>query len=58
MSKTEKEKLRDKVNEDIEKFLKKGGKVKQIPTGVSGMDTSGRAIKHILIEKKDAIKRD
>lgn len=39
--------LRRQLDEDVEKFLKSGKKIQQIPTGVSTQDYSGR--KHIIL---------
>ncbi len=44
--------LRRKLDEDVEKFLKSGKKIQQIPTGVSTQDyAKGR--KHIVLGKSN-----
>lgn len=39
------------MKESIEEFLARGGKIKQIPRGVSGMDDK-KQNRHIIISKK------
>lgn len=41
--------LRDKIDADIEAFLKAGKKIQQIPTGVSGQENKPK--KHIKLGK-------
>jgi phage baseplate assembly protein gpV len=42
---------RQSIEEQVEAFLKSGGEIQQIPSGVSGQQDNSRTRKHIVITR-------